>query len=76
MISAAVAHMAMQPPRTRSADELRLDLVGACASLGELAAEWTATGYVPRADIEAVDRTIEGVRRLLVQLRAGGVDAS
>jgi hypothetical protein len=76
VIAAALAHAAMHPPRARSADELRHDLVGACASLGELAAEWTATGYVPRADIEAVDRTIEGVRRLLVQVRAGGVDAS
>lgn len=75
MIAASVVHAALQPPRTRSVDELRHDLVGACASLGELAAEWTATGYVPRSDIEAVDRTIEGVRRLLVLLRAGGGDA-
>jgi malonyl CoA-acyl carrier protein transacylase len=74
MIAASVAYAAMRPLQTRSADELRHDLVAACGSLGELAAEWTATGYVPRADIEAVDRTIEGVRRLLVQLRAGGAD--
>lgn len=75
MIAASVMQAALQPPRTRSVDELRHDLVGACASLGELAAEWTATGYVPRADIEAVDRTCEGIRRLLVLLRAGGADA-
>ena len=76
MIAASVVHAALQVSRTRTIDELRHDLVGACASLGELAAEWTATGYVPRADIEAVDRTIDGVRRLLVQLRVqGGGDA-
>jgi hypothetical protein len=74
MIAAAV-QAAMQPPRVRSITELRHDLAGACGSLGELAAEWTATGHVPRADLEAVDRTVEGIRRLLVQFRAhGGAD--
>jgi hypothetical protein len=58
--------------RTRSVAELHADLKAGCASLGDLAAEWSATGFVPRADLEAVDRTIEGIRGLLVQLRANG----
>lgn len=61
--------------RTRSVAELQADLKAGCASLGELAAEWSATGLVPRGDIEAVDRTVTGIGSLLVQLRAhGGAD--
>ena len=56
--------------RTRSRAEARYELVAACRALGELASEWTATAYVPPTDLAKVDAAIEGVRRLLQELRA------
>lgn len=56
--------------RTRSRAELRADLMAGCQSLGELAAEWHATGYVPDTDLAAIDRTIAGLQQVLVALRA------
>jgi len=55
--------------RVRSVAELHADLTAGCQSLGELGAEWKATGFVRDADLSAVDRTIAGLQRLLVDLR-------
>jgi len=60
--------------RVRSVAELHADLIAGCQSLGELGAEWKATGFVRDADLSAVDRTIVGLQRLLVDLRVAHGD--
>ena len=55
--------------RLRSIAELHADLTSGCESLGTLGGEWRATGFVPDADLAAVDRTIAGLQRLLIDLR-------
>lgn len=64
--------------RQRSVAELHADLASGCESLGTLGAEWRASGFVPDADLAAVDRTIAGLHRLLVDLRVarGGQHAA
>lgn len=56
--------------RSRSRAEARAELVGACHALGELAAEWSASAYVPPADLAKVDAAVTGITRLLTELRA------
>jgi hypothetical protein len=55
--------------RSRSVAELHADLASGCESLGALGAEWRSVGFVPEHDLAAVDRTIAGLPRLLIDLR-------
>lgn len=55
--------------RIRSKAELHADLMAGCRSLGLLAAEWSATSYVPNSDLAAIDRTLVGLHQILVALR-------
>jgi hypothetical protein len=60
--------------RQRSVAELHADLAAGCESLGNLGAEWRASGFVPDADLVAVDRTVTGLLRLLIDLRVARGD--
>jgi hypothetical protein len=62
--------------RARSVAELHADLTSGCESLGALGAEWRASGFVPDGDLGAVDRTIAGLQRLLVDLRVARREAA
>lgn len=53
--------------RQRTRDELHHDLTAACASLGALADHGTVDHH-----LVGIERTLEGMRRLLVDLRTGG----
>jgi hypothetical protein len=55
--------------RVRSVAELHSDLANGCESLGALGSEWRSSGFVPDQDLAAVDRTIAGLQRLMVDLR-------
>ncbi len=57
--------------RTRTPAELRSELVNGCRSLAALAdaIEEVAPAHV---DLDGASRTVEGIRRLLCELRAGG----
>jgi hypothetical protein len=55
--------------RCRSVAELHADLASGCESLGALGSEWRATGVVTVHDLAAVDRTLFGLHRLLIDLR-------
>jgi hypothetical protein len=52
-----------------SVAELHADLAAGCESLGNLGGAWRAAGFVPDADLTAVDRTVVGLQRLLIDLR-------
>jgi hypothetical protein len=60
--------------RQRRVAELHADLAAGCESLGNLGAEWRAAGFVPEADLTAVDRTVVGIQRLLIDLRVARGD--
>jgi hypothetical protein len=62
--------------RFRSVAELHADLTSGCESLGALGSEWRASGFVPDADLAAVDRTIAGLARLMVDLRVARREAA
>jgi len=64
--------------RQRSVAELNADLTAGCESLGHLGAKWWASGFIPDTDLAAVDRTVAGLQRLLVDLRVarGGQHAA
>lgn len=62
--------------RFRSIAELYADLTSGCESLGALGAEWRASGFVPEHDLAAVDRTLCGLQRLMVDLRIARREAA
>jgi hypothetical protein len=62
--------------RSRSVAELHADLTSGCESLGALGAEWRSNGFVPEHDLAAVDWTIAGLQRLLVDLRVARREAA
>jgi hypothetical protein len=62
--------------RIRSVAELHADLTSGCESLGALGAEWRSAGFVPDVDLVAVDRTIAGLQRLMVDLRIARREAA
>ena len=64
--------------RVRSKAEARAELVTACSALGDRAREWRVDAYIPEADLAIVDGAVEGIRRLLTELRApeAGHDAA
>ena len=55
--------------RTRSRAEARAELMAACRALGERACEWRASAYIPAGDLVEVDAALEGIRRLISELR-------
>jgi hypothetical protein len=62
--------------RYRSLAELHADLTAGCEFLGALSAEWRSTGFVPDQDLAAVDQTIAGLQRLMVDLRVARREAA
>ncbi|NCT68083.1 MAG: hypothetical protein GXC76_10635 [Rhodanobacteraceae bacterium] len=52
---------------TRAPGDLLRDVSAACASLGDI-----ADRGVTDTDLPAIARTVEGIRRVLGQLRTGG----
>jgi len=68
-----IADLQHRGHRQRGTDELHYDLTAGCASLGELAAKWGANGVVRGADILTVERTLAGLRHVLIALRARSV---
>ncbi len=58
--------------RTRTRDELVAELVEGCISLAHLADAIERSDLA--GDLEAATRTVEGVRRVLTELRVGGAD--
>jgi hypothetical protein len=62
--------------RCRSVAELHADLTTGCESLGALGAEWRSSGFVPDQDLVAVDRTIAGLQRLMIDLRIARREAA
>jgi hypothetical protein len=62
--------------RYRSLAELHADLTTGCESLGALGAEWRSSSFVPEQDLAAVDRTIAGLQRLMVDLRVARREAA